>query len=406
MILESKKYREDRQEALNSARSIIELAEKEGKDLTPEQDAEYTKHIGDVADLDKKIKRVEKLNELNAEAEEKLLQKATEENKSVDEIKDTKKEQSKVFWKYMRKGIAGLTSEERSIFETRAQSEGTDSEGGYLVPDEFSGDLEKALKAYGGMRSVARVIRTGTGQTLDWPTVNSTAIQGEWLAENATAAEQDETFANVQLSSYTASSKIVKVSRQLMSDSFFNLEEYLSMALAERIGRLTNVGYTTGNGASKPRGVKHDATSTLAASASAITFDEIIDLKHEVDPAYRANGTWMFNDSTLKAIAQLKDTTNQYLWRPSVSMSDPDLLLGHPIVINQDVESIGAGNYPVLFGDFSKYIIRDVEGFTLLRLNERYADALQVGFIGFLRTDGKVIDAGTNPIKAIRNPST
>ena len=406
MLLESKKYREDRQEALNSARAIIELAEKEGKDLTPEQDAEYTKHIGDVADLDKKIKRVEKLNELNAEAEEKLLQKATEENKSVDEIKDTEKEQSKVFWKYMRKGIAGLTSEERSTFETRAQSEGTDSEGGYLVPDEFSGDLEKALLAYGGMRSVAKVIKTGTGQTLDWPTVNSTAIQGEWLAENATAADQDETFANVQLSSYTASSKIVKVSRQLMADSFFNLEEYLSSALAERIGRLTNVGYTTGNGASKPRGVKHDATPTTAASASAITFDEIIDLKHEVDPAYRANGTWMFNDSTLKAIAQLKDTTNQYLWRPTVSMSDPDLLLGHPIVINQDVESIGAGNYPVLFGDFSKYIIRDVEGFTLLRLNERYADALQVGFIGFLRTDGKVIDAGTNPIKAIRNPST
>jgi len=406
MILESKKYREDRQEALNSARAIIELAEKEDKDLTPDQDSEYTRYIEDVADLDKKIKRVEKLNELNSEAAEVILEKATDENKSVDELKNIQKNQSKVFWKYMRKGLTGLTSEDRAIFETRAQSEGVDSEGGYLVPDEFSGDLERALLAYGGMRSVAKVIKTGTGQTLDWPTVNSTAIQGEWLAENATAADQDETFANVQLNSYTASSKIVKVSRQLMADSFFNLEEYLSSVLAERIGRLTNVGYTTGNGSSKPRGVKHDATPTTAASASAITFDEIIDLKHEVDPAYRANGTWMFNDSTLKSIAQLKDTTNQYLWRPTVSMGDPDLLLGHPIVINQDVESIGAGNYSVLFGDFSKYIIRDVEGFTLLRLNERYADALQIGFIGFLRTDGKVIDAGTNPIHAIRNPNT
>ena len=406
MLLESKKYREDRQEALNSARAIIELAEKEGKDLTPDQDSEYTRYIEDVADLDKKIKRVEKLNELNAEAEEKILEKATEENKSIDELKDNQKQQSKVFWKYMRKGMAALTSDERAIFETRAQSEGTDSEGGFLVPNEFSGNLERALLAYGGMRSVAKVIKTGTGQTLDWPTVNSTAIQGEWLAENATATEQDETFANLTLSSYTASSKIVKVSRQLMADSYFNLEDYLSSALAERIGRLTNVGYTTGNGSAKPRGVKHDATPTTAAAAGAITFDEIIDLKHAVDPAYRANGTWMFNDSTLKAIAQLKDTTNQYLWRPTVSLSDPDLLLGHPIVINQDVESIGAGNYSVLFGDFSKYIIRDVEGFTLLRLDERYADALQVGFIGFLRTDGKVIDAGTNPIHAIRNPST
>lgn len=406
MLLESKKYREDRQEALNSARAIIELAEKEGKDLTPDQDSEYTRYIEDVADLDKKIKRVEKLNELNAEAEEKILEKATEENKSIDELKDNQKQQSKVFWKYMRKGMAALTSDERAIFETRAQSEGTDSEGGFLVPNEFSGNLERALLAYGGMRSVAKVIKTGTGQTLDWPTVNSTAIQGEWLAENATATDQDETFANLTLSSYTASSKIVKVSRQLMADSYFNLEDYLSSALAERIGRLTNVGYTTGNGSAKPRGVKHDATPTTAAAAGAITFDEIIDLKHAVDPAYRANGTWMFNDSTLKAIAQLKDTTNQYLWRPTVSLSDPDLLLGHPIVINQDVESIGAGNYSVLFGDFSKYIIRDVEGFTLLRLDERYADALQVGFIGFLRTDGKVIDAGTNPIHAIRNPST
>jgi len=406
MILESKQYREDRAKALTDARAIIELAEKQGKDLTTDQDKEYTRYIEDVADLDKKIKRVEKLNELNAESEEKLLEKAINTDTTTEELKDNSKKYSDVFWKSMKKGVGSLTNDERVIFETRAQSEGTDSEGGFLVPNEFSGEIEKALKAYGGMRSVAKVITTGTGQTLDWPTVNSTAIQGEWLAENATAADQDETFANVTLSSYTASSKIVKVSRQLMADSFFNLESYLSDALAERIGRLTNVGYTTGNGVSKPRGVKHDATPTTAASATAITFDEIIDLKHNVDPAYRANGTWMFNDSTLKAIAQLKDTTNQYLWRPTVSMSEPDLLLGHPIVINQDVESIAAGNYSVLFGDFQKYIIRDVEGFTLLRLNERYADALQVGFIGFLRTDGKVIDAGTNPIKAIRHPNT
>ncbi len=407
MDLETKQLREDRAKALTAARSIVELAEKEGKALTPEQETEFEKHMDDHLDLDKQIKRIEKLNELSKEQTEKIEAKAADEGTTVTEEENKEEAYSKAFASYIKKGANRLTSEEREIlFEKRAQSAGTDSEGGFMVPQGFSNEIEKAMKAFGGIRSIARVIRTESGNTLDWPTIDSTSLTGEWLAENTTAAEQDETFTNETLSAYTASSKFVKISRQLMQDSAFDVEQHVAQALGERIGRLTATAYIAGTGSGQPTGVKDSATPFSAADDVTIAFDDLIGLKHDLDPAYRANATWVLNDSTLKSIAQLKDQDNQYLWRPALTQGEPDMILGHRYVIDQDMQSIAAGNRSVLFGDFSKYIIRDVLGFDLVRLDERYADTFQVAFVAFMRTDGKLIDAGAGAVRALRHLNT
>lgn len=407
MLLESKNLREDRAKAFTAARSIVELAQKEGENLTSEQEAEYAKHLEDYADFDKQVKRVEKINELNAEQKEVIEAKAAEVNTTQDEVVDIEKQYANAFSNYLKGGTSGLSNDEREVMsEKRAQAAGTDSAGGYMVPQEFSDEMTAAMQAFGGIRSIARVINTASGGTLDWPTVNSTALTGEWLAENSTAAEQDETFANVTLSAYTASSKYVKYSRQLMQDSAFDINSHVAQALGERIGRVTATAYVAGSGSGQPTGVKDEATPFSAADDATISMDDMIGLKHDLDPSYRMNATWVMNDSTLKSISTLKDSDGQYLWRPSLIEGSPDLILGHNYVIDQDMQSIGAGLRSVLFGDFSKYVIRDVMGFDLLRLDERFADAFQVAFVAFLRTDGKLIDGGGGAVKALRHLNT
>lgn len=407
MLLESKNLREDRAKAFTAARSIVELAQKEGENLTSEQEAEYAKHLEDYADFDKQVKRVEKINELNAEQKEVIEAKAAEVNTTQDEVVDIEKQYANAFSNYLKGGTSGLSNDEREVMsEKRAQAAGTDSAGGYMVPQEFSDEMTAAMQAFGGIRSIARVINTASGGTLDWPTVNSTALTGEWLAENSTAAEQDETFANVTLSAYTASSKYVKYSRQLMQDSAFDINSHVAQALGERIGRVTATAYVAGSGSGQPTGVKDEATPFSAADDATISMDDMIGLKHDLDPSYRMNATWVMNDSTLKSISTLKDSDGQYLWRPSLIEGSPDLILGHNYVIDQDMQSIAAGNRSVLFGDFSKYVIRDVMGFDLLRLDERFADAFQVAFVAFLRTDGKLIDGGGGAVKALRHLNT
>ena len=397
--------REDRAKAFTAARSIVELAQKEGADLTPEQDAEYAKHLDDYADFDKQVKRVEKINELNAEQKEVIEAKAAEVNTTTDEVVDTEKQYSSAFSSYLKGGISGLSNNEREVMsEKRAQSAGTDSAGGFMVPQEFSDEMEVAMKAYGGIRSIARVINTAAGGALDWPTVDSTSLTGEWLAENVTSAEQDETFSSVTLNSFTASSRHVKFSRQLMQDSAFNIDSHVAQALGERIGRVTATAYVAGSGSGQPTGVKDSATPFSAADDATISMDDMIGLKHDLDPAYRMNATWVMNDSTLKSISTLKDSDGQYLWRPSLIEGSPDLILGHNYVIDQDMQSIAAGNRSVLFGDLKKYIIRDCLGFDLLRLSERFADSFQIAYVGFLRTDGILIQS--EAVRALRHLNT
>jgi len=283
-----------------------------------------------------------------------------------------------------------------------AQATTPASAGGALIPEGFVYELERALLAYGGMRQVSSTIRTDSGNDLPWPTVNDTGNVGAILAENAQTGSQDVTFGSTTLGAYKYTSKLVLVSEELMQDSAFNLTSELGSLLGERIARILNTHFTTGTGSGQPSGIVSGSISgKTAASATAITAGEIIDLFHSVDPMYRdsASSVWMCNDASIAAIRKLVDSDGQFLWQAGMQAGIPDRLYGRAVVVNQDVADIAAGTFPIIFGDFSLYKIRDVAGVRLYRMNERYRDYDQTGFVIFSRHDGVLLNAGTNPVK-------
>ena len=288
--------------------------------------------------------------------------------------------------------------------ELRAQST-TDSAGGYTIPEGFVFELERALLAFGGMRQVSSVIRTDSGNDLPWPTVNDTSNAGAILAENTQVSEQDVTFGSLTLGAYKYTSKLVRVSEELMQDSAFNLAQVLGSLLGERVARILNTHFTTGSGSGQPNGVvEASPVGKTCASASAITASEIIDLFHSVDPSYRDGdrSVFMMNDSTVAAVRKLTDDQGQFLWQTGMQAGVPDRLYGRRVVVNQDVADIAAGSLPAIFGDLSLYKIRDVRSVRLRRLVERYADYDQQGFVAFSRHDGNLLNAGTNPVKLLK----
>lgn len=286
-------------------------------------------------------------------------------------------------------------------YESRALSITSGPAGGYTVPQGFVNNLEIALLAYGGMRQVADVMRTDSGNDLPWPTVNDAANKGAIVAENASVSQQDVTFSQILFRAYKYTSKLILVPVELLEDSAFDLASYLGEALATRIARIQNDHFTTGTGAAQPQGIITAAVAgKTAASATAIAADELYDLKHSVDPSYRVGATWMMHDNILLVIKKLKDGLGRYLWQAGLAHGAPDMLDGDPIVINQSMANVVAtGNKTILYGQLKKYKIRDVSQIRIRRLVERFADNDQEGFMMFMRSDGNLLDAGTRPAK-------
>lgn len=319
-------------------------------------------------------------------------------------------EYREVFSKLLRFGVASLGDEERGVLlknrqelpeEIRAQSVGTDSAGGYTVPEEFSGQIEKSLKMWGPMwdADIVRELNTSNGRRIAWPTVDDTANSGRIKAENAAVDDDnsdDVAFGEKQLDAYVYDTGMVRVPIELLQDSAFDLNSLMSDLFGERLGRLANSVLTVGTGSSQPNGIVTASTAgKTAASATAITADELIDLLHSVDPAYRMSPRcrWMFNDSSMAAIRKLKDGQGNYLWQlGDIRNGEPATILGHAYSVNQAMPNIGASAKPVIFGDFSKYIVRKVNGFQLITLRERYAEKFQVGLVGFKRFDGELLN--------------
>ena len=301
-----------------------------------------------------------------------------------------------------------VTTWARRNEETRAAMGTTSGAvGQYTVPDAAMQALEVSLLAFGGMRQVATVIRTDSGAPLPIPTSDDTSNKGAILTENIEASEVDITFGQLVLDSFKYSSKYVLVSVELLQDSAINVAEFIGKALGERIGRITNDHFTTGDASSKPNGIvtASSAGATATGLTATTTYDLIVDLVHSIDPAYRANGKFMMHDGALKMLKKIKvlqysgDTTGVPLWSPGLAPGAPDTVLGYPYVINQSMTTPATTVKSILFGDLSKYIIRDVRDVSLLRLDERFATFHQVAFLAFSRHDGDLLDAGTDPVK-------
>ena len=382
--------REKRAKAWDAAKAFLDT--KRGTDglISAEDSATYEKMEADVVSLGKEIDRLERQAALDAELAKPTSTPITEKPASSEENKTGRasNEYKTSFWNAMRT----RAGEGLDLIVKNALQVGADSEGGYLVPDEFEQTLIQTLEEQNIFRQYANVITTSSGDR-KIPVVASKG-SASWVDEEGVIPESDNTFGQVSIGAYKLAT-MLKVSDELLNDSAFNLESYIATEFARRIGVKEEESFFIGDGTGKPIGI-FAATGgaelgVAAASATAITLDEIMDLFYSLKTPYRKNATFMMNDATVKAIRKLKDNNNQYLWQPSVTAGTPDTILNRPIVTSAYVPVIAAGNKTIAFGDFGYYWIADRQGRSFKRLNELFAATGQVGFMATERVDGKLI---------------
>ena len=383
--------REKRAKAWDAAKQFLDA--KRGADgmLSEEDTATYDKMEQDVMNLGKEIERLERQAAIDAE-----LSKATSTpltgkpgaKMGKDETEKTGRasdEYKGSFWNAMR-----VKAPMPSVLN--ALQEGTDSEGGYLVPDEFERTLVEALEEENVFCTLAHVIRTSSGDR-KIPVVASKG-SASWVDEEGAYQESDDAFSQVSIGAYKLGT-MIKVSEELLADSVFDLEAYISKEFARRIGAREEESFFNGDGKGKPLGILAAAggaeVGVTAASATAITADEVIDLFYSLKAPYRKNAVWVLNDATVKQIRKLKDSTGQYLWQPSLVAGTPDTILGRPVKTSAFMPTAAAGAKTIAFGDFKYYWIADRQGRTFKKLSELYAANGQVGFMGTQRVDGKLI---------------
>lgn len=374
---------EKRAKIWKQAKDFLDERQAKSDILSAEDNATYERMEKDVVDLGKEIDRLNKQaaidNELNQPTTNAIVGAPT-----LGKESGAKDQYNQSFWNMMRGHVSANVM--------NALKEGSDSDGGYLVPDEFENQLIQKLHQENVLRSISHVIQTSSGDH-KIPVVASEGT-ASWLDEEAAYTESNSSFGQVTLGAHKLGT-LIKVSDELLNDSAFDLTNYISTEFARRLGDAEEEAFLTGNGTGRPTGILNDSNGAkdgvTAAAADAITFDELIDLFYSLKEPYRKNAVFLMNDSTVKAVRKLKDQNGQYIWQPSVQLGAPDMILNRPVYTSQYMPTLSAGNKIALFGDFSYYWIADRQGRTFKRLNELYAVNGQVGFLGSQRVDAKTI---------------
>lgn len=378
--------REKRAKAWDAAKAFLDSKRGGNGLLSAEDTAVYDKMEAEVVSLGKEIDRLERQAALDLELSKPTGAPITGKPATNGESKTGRAtdEYKRAFWNSMRG--------KRTADIQNALQVGTDSEGGYLVPDEFERTLVEALEEENIFRQLANVITTSSGDR-KIPVV-ATKGTASWVDEEGSIPESDDAFGQVSIGAFKLAT-LIKVSEELLNDSVFNLESYIAREFARRIGSKEEEAFFVGDGAGKPSGILAASgggqVGVTTAGATAITLDEILDLFYSLKSPYRKNAVFIMNDATVKAIRKLKDSTGQYLWQPSIKEATPDTILNRPLYTSAYVPTIAAEAKTVVFGDLGYYWVADRQGRVFKRLNELYAATGQVGFIATQRVDGKLI---------------
>lgn len=400
--------REKRGKLVTDARAALEeIKANTTEDRAKELDERHDKIMADLDKLDAQIAREQKLADIEArDAEERAKQRPTPKDTTVRGQDEGAKPEYRDAFANLLCGMlpSEMPAEYRDVikanmakFEGRAQST-SNSAGGYTVPVTLANFIVRSMLMWGPMydEALCTVITTSSGEQINIPTIDDTAVtvakhtEGTALTDDGS---KDVTVGQKVLNAYVFDTTFVKWSMELAADSNFNWEQLLGELLGERLGRRANVELTTGDGSGDPNGiVTASSLGVTAAASTALTTDELMDLQHSVDPAYRASpkARWMFNDGSFKAVRKMKDGNGQYLWDPGISGGPGPSLLGKPYSINQAMASIATGNKPIVFGDFGKYYVRKVGAPIVGVMRERFWPDL--GIAGLIRLDGELGD--------------
>lgn len=347
------------------------------------------------ADLKVLREKIEREEELRAQdqsfVEEQARNKPSGAPETVEEA-----EQRSAWDGWVRGGMESLSAEQRSaVLQLRAQGTNPNEAGGFTVPTTLQARVIESLVTYGGIASVCQLLQTDNGAPIAWATSDGGEEEGELIGENKAAGEKDVAFGMGTLGSHTISSKIIRVSEQLLQDSGIDMEAFLAGRISKRVARTRNRLIVQGTGAgetadapAQPKGLEVSTSQgAMTAKATSFTWQEVNNLIHSIDPAYRAAAKFRlaFNDKTLQAMEEMVDANNRPLWLPGIDSDRPATILKHQYVIDQAIADIAAGKKFMFAGDFNEVVLRAVRSLVLKRLVERYAEFGQVGFLAFVR---------------------
>ena len=376
--------REKRAKVWEQAKAFLDEKRGENGLLSAEDTATYEKMEAEVVNLGKEVERLERQAAIDLELS-KATSTAIKNIPGADAKKQATDEYTRAFWNAMRRPVVNET-------ERQSLTVGTDSEGGYLAPDEFERTLIEALEEENVMRGLAKIIKTSSGDR-KIPVVASKGT-ATWVDEEGPIIESGDTFDQVTIGAFKLAT-MIKVSEELLNDSVFDLSSYIAKEFGRRIGAREEEAFFTGDGEGKPTGIFHATKGgqlgVTAAKATEITADELLDLFYSLKAPYRKKAVFVMNDATVKAIRKLKDGTGQYLWQPSITAGDPDTLLNRPVKTSAYIPTLEAAAKVIAFGDYGYYWIADRQGRAFQRLNELYAATGQIGFKATQRVDGKLI---------------
>lgn len=399
----TQELREKRMKLHTEGKAILESAKAAGRDMTSEERAKFDAIYAEVDGLKADIERAEK-----SDAEERFLA-AVDDKRKTAPPKSSAAEKDAFRSFLENRSVTSLShaagqgefggvpvfaeGEQRAVALTNLAG---------AIDPEVVGKFEEALKYYGPMWRTSTITRTATGASLYMPTINDTGNAGTILAEAGTATTADPTFSSVVFGAYKVEAKYVLVSNETLQDTSIPLEPIIARLLGERIARGSNTMFTTKtNGPTGIMTTQCGAVSGKTATATnAFTLPEVIDLIHSVDVAHRVGASLMMHDNIIAAARKLVDSNNMFLWEPSVQAGQPDVLFGYPVFTNNDMASVLTTAAKIIaFGDLSKYQIRVAGGLDVAVARELFIQNYQTGFFGFLRVDGNLLDAGTDPVK-------
>lgn len=381
--------REKRVKLWEDAKVFVDAHKDKDGMMSAEDNATYEKMEADVVRMGKEIERLERQEAIDLELDRPTSRpladkpgdkggKPEKQGRASDAYRDA-------FWRTMRNKAVP-----REVLN--ALQVGENTEGGYLVPDEYERTLIEKLEEENIFRQFAHVIRTSTGDR-KIPVVASKG-KAQWIEEEAQYPESDDSFGQVNIGAFKLAT-MVKISDELLNDSVFDMPSYIAREFARRIGAAEEEAFFTGNGSGKPTGILAESggadIGVTAAKADAVTFDEVMDLFYSLRAPYRRKAVFFMHDGTVKALRKLKNGNGDYIWQPSPVLGNPDTILGRPVYTSSFMPELKTGNKSILFGDLSYYWIADREGRSFKRLNELFAATGQVGFLASERVDGKLV---------------
>lgn len=378
--------RKKRAKAWDTARDFLDNKRNASGVLSEEDSKTYDALEAEVVNLGKEIKCLERQEQIDAEMRKPTSQPilgtpATPDNQTKTGTASA--EYTAAFWNNIRN---------RNWIDVRNDLQvGTDTEGGFLVPDEFEKKLISALEEENVFRPLATKIQTSSGDR-KIPVITQKG-EATWMEEEEAYTLSDDAFGQIALSAYKVGTAI-KISEELLNDSVFDLPSYIAKEFARRIGTKEEEAFLIGDGKGKPTGIfaaTGGAENGATTTGAAITFDDVIELFYSLKSPYRKKAVWVLNEQTVKALRKIKDNTGNFIWQPSVSAGLPDTILNRPYVTSVYAPTIAAGAKAIAFGDYSYYWVADRQGRSLKRLNELFAMNGQVGFLASQRVDGKLI---------------